>query len=357
MKELNIVWSIDIATNFLCILMHLSGIYSIILSRRKTNQLLILLNLSLSEVLATIYNISNDVYRLVQFRDSTFEGSISVLQWNISSSGEVFNNSLFDDIDTMEDVFLDNLPPYYHEISYMFFASTSFEVLFICLVLTFDRLICIIIPLKYKVIVTRRRLRVIMVFTWLLSIIIGILYGMLSVLNVPIAGIFISVGCIYIVVVILTYSIVIYKLRNQMRVNSRINTQNAPQSRVQFKRKYGIPALIVLTFFLLYATPLTIRRYHIRGLKEFTKSTLIVHECLAIVVNIGLMADVVIYVFLTPYLRVVITKPCSNGQRHTHPSCSSEVGCRHDTTVITPVANLTWSKVHEERNQSTTSIV
>lgn len=271
--------------------MHLLGIYSVISCRQKSNQLLILLNLSCVEVLATVYNIANDGHRIIKYKNSTFE-----------------------DIETIQSVFSNDLPPFYHETSFIFFCMTAFELQFVYLTLVIDRFISIITPFRYKVFVTRRRLRFTVMSTWALSVIFGVLYGVVPDSKTPLIISFIFVATVYFIATILTYSIVIWKQKSQIRVNYK-RSQNATQSQIQFKKHYRIPTLIILTYFVLYVTPFGIQRFYIRRLTNVSKSMLALHECLSIVIDLGMISDVIIYVFLTPYLRAVITKHFVNCRR------------------------------------------
>lgn len=288
MSELMIIWSVDISINVICLMMHLLGIYSILYCRRKTTQLLILLNLSSAEAIASVYSVVNDVHRLSEY-----------------------NNSTFNDSKMIRTVFTNELPPFYHEISFVIYYMTGFEILLIYLLLIFDRLLSITIPIKCKVFITRRRSRFIIASSWGLSTILGLLYGILPTVQQHLVYLFSFGAFVYIVAAILTYTIVVYKIKNKMH-RVTLNTHAATQPRVQFKKQYRIPAFIVITYFILYSVPLIIQRFYVRSVQILTKSTLILHECLSILVNFGMISDVVIYVFLTPFLRAVIRKLFTN---------------------------------------------
>ena len=68
MTYLPIIWGIDISLNCLAIFLHGLGICAIIRhGRKKSNQSLILLHLSLTEIICAAYMAANDIIREVRY--------------------------------------------------------------------------------------------------------------------------------------------------------------------------------------------------------------------------------------------------------------------------------------------------
>lgn len=280
---LSVIWFVDIAANCLAFIMHILGIFAILNCRRKTNQLFILLNLSLIEAFATVYSVANDLYREAKY-----------------------GNKLFNSSEIMEAALVNKLPPVYQEISFTVYYATAIELVLICLILTLDRLVSVQYPFKYKAYVTRHKLKVILIATWCVSGVMGVLYGVFPFTIKVLVLIFLFIAFLYLILAVITYSLILHKIRHPLRTVSS-NSKNETVHKVRFKKQYMIPALIIATYFLFYAIPSLIQRFWIRS-NELTYYKFILHECLSILLDIGLICDAVTYVFLTKYLRQIICR-------------------------------------------------
>ena len=178
-----------------------------------------------------------------------------------------------------------------YDIFHLFACIAMQEVLFMMIILTADRLVCIINPLLYKLRVTETRLKKLICVSWTLSLVFSLLFIFKQVV-VPVV-IFILFGSIYILLVIATYSIGIVKIR-QARVQLR---NNVPHSR--FRKEFLVPGLIISTYILLYFVPLLTEWL-------FNGGEVVFKEVLRLLVKSGLGGDPMIYVFLTKRYRDII---------------------------------------------------
>ena len=101
----------------------------------------------------------------------------------------------------------------------------------------------------------------------------------------------------YLIFVIVSYSIIVYKLHESRKKFKRKETDD----RVRFRKEYLIPTLIIMSFLVLYGIPSIIYTY--------TKSALVYKICM-IVQHIGLLTDALIYVFLSKQYRGVVAAKC-----------------------------------------------
>ena len=140
MANIIVNWVLANVLNVVAFIFHTMGIYAIIVYKKQSNQTLILSNLSIVEITMTICEIVNDIVRLVRYRE------------------DVFNS-----VKGMHDLLLNRLPPVYDEINAFFYITVGIKIVLIMTLLTIDRLICAIDPLKYKVYLTTSRMKKILI--------------------------------------------------------------------------------------------------------------------------------------------------------------------------------------------------
>ena len=124
--EIRIIWSFDISINIIAISFHCLGLYAIKKCGKKSNQKLILMSLSISEMLGAFYMLANDILRQIRYHPN-----------------------MFHTVESMEKILANRLPPIYHEISFCLYLGSLFEILFILFILTVDRLVCASNPYQY----------------------------------------------------------------------------------------------------------------------------------------------------------------------------------------------------------------
>ena len=276
------IWTIDILMNCIGFFVHSLGIYAIIACKKKSNQVLILFNLSLVEIMIIMYMVANDIIRLGRYKNN-----------------DVMTTSL------MESMMMNRFPAVYQEINFFIYLSIGVEMIFVMVVLTMDRLIFVLNPLRYKAQFTRSTLRKILIASWIISFIFGALYAAFKAF--AILCIFGTIAIGYVVLAAVTYTIIYFKSRNsnlQFQANRSKGSHKTPHES-KFRKDYMIPGLIILTYILCYILPFALTRAWIR-ITELTVEKCILHECLAIVLDIGFLSDALVYVMLTKHFRVAI---------------------------------------------------
>ena len=161
------------------------------------------------------------------------------------------------------------------------------EFLMMMLIITLDRLICMINPLLYKVRVTRQRLILIICLSFLLS------FGVTGVFwtNICIGWEQILYTCVIgitVVLVLVTYPYVILKMK---RSRKRFHHHKKKTS----KKEFLVTGIIMVEFILFYCIPYPISIYN--------KESRLCHEVFKVLFYFGLAIDPVIYIFLTKHYR------------------------------------------------------
>ena len=149
MSNLNINWVLSTTTNCVSFTLHALGIYSINAHKKKTNQMLILTNLSIVEMLSTIHAITSDTVTLNRYRDVQFNST-----------------------KIMHEVMINTHPPLYQEISLCLYFLLGMQIVLIMTILTTDRLICVINPLKYRANITTPKMKIVLSIAWIVSAIL-----------------------------------------------------------------------------------------------------------------------------------------------------------------------------------------
>lgn len=188
---------------------------------------------------------------------------------------------------------------------------SAIQFVLVMYVLTFDRLIFVINPLKYKLRVTKTKIRISIFITCIISIPIVTIYRIFDNFYFYTLALTI-VGFGYLLVAMTTYMVVFYVLKKS---NERFN---APSStRDSMKKKFLVPRIIIFTFLLLYFIPLFIYGFsfkkrginysvHIR--RHSTRDSI-----LETLVSLGLIADPLTYIFLSKHYRAIFFNFC---QKH-----------------------------------------
>jgi hypothetical protein len=268
-------WGMHLGALCIAILLHCIGLFAIYLYQKKTNQNLILSFLSFAEILIALCGIAFNI-----------DAETSII-WK--------HPELFDACVTIPNI-------------------SIYELVLMMYILTVDRMICVVNPLKYKLRMTRTKIKILILISWIISITLGVLRE-----TIPYPGkkwinvIFTGIGVLYIIVVIVTYSIVIIRVK---RSRELFRTTNVNQE-IKFKKEFLVPGLIILTLILFYAIPYPIYQltpFNPRTLKEWQTQYIRDRVC-EILQVFGLVIDPIIYVFLTKHYRDIIMKKCVTCRR------------------------------------------
>ena len=199
--------------------------------------------------------------------------------------------------------------PLYQPKSYLMVSRYSdFTVTILVLIgmslVTVDRLLCVVLCLKYKVYVTEGRLIKVVVFIWLLTFLLSFLayfppysFYLLKLL-----------GCCFLFITVVTYSTIAYKLKKRTRdFASAVNTANTERN--PFRKHYIIPFLIVISFVILAVIPF--------DLSLFAKHSKLLDLVRFPIMSINYIVDPLIYMFLQQDVRktALDTLRCFRGSR------------------------------------------
>ena len=190
-------------------------------------------------------------------------------------------------------------------------------------ILTIDRLIAVVFPLKHRVMVTNRRLIFTIVVSWFLALLIAISLPIfwetfhLDYRLLNLTWVFFDTA--FIILFFITYSLIFIKILQRRRlVNNQqdVNAANRRQNERGKSRFFKITALIILSFVLFILVPNIV--------SQFTRDETVIAS-LRIAWSLGMTSDPLIYIFLQDNLRLLLkTKLCT---------CKKEVRQELDNTV------------------------
>ena len=246
------------------LILHGAGIFAIILRDRKTNQTLVLFWLSFVEALLLIQGIIGQSLTLFY----------TTYSWHRNVFLQVFT--------------ICNL-------------TSLFTLFFTMYILTADRLVCILTPLKHRIYFPRRRMKIVIMMSWIVSFLLGMLQYSLREIPV-IQHMAIGIGALYIILVIITYSIIIYKVQ-QSRRRFRSSRTTQPRQVLKFRKEFLLPTMIIFNFIILFYVTLVL--ITVTGRQQHY----ILQSCL-LLQYFGLLCDPLIYVLLTKHYRDIFVTKC-----------------------------------------------
>ena len=196
------------------------------------------------------------------------------------------------------------------------FATSYIAYYFAMFMLTVDRLIGVVLPLKHRVIVTEQRLTLAIVTSWFIALLLQTCFSILSETfhldSVLLKYIWIALDAVFIILCAITYGLIFIKVLKKKRL------ENNQQDGRGNSRLFKITALIILSFLLLMLVPDIVLYFH-----SMTNKTAI--ECLNIVWSLGFVADPIIYIFLQDHLRLLLkTKLCTCKKEVTQESDNNQ---------------------------------
>lgn len=200
------------------------------------------------------------------------------------------------------------------------------------LVLTADRLICVTNPLKYKMRMTRGRLKTILATSWIVSLCLGVTRGVTKNQNARkyITVSLYVIGILYVVFAVFTYSYIVIALRT-----SRQRFRCVQCSIV--RKDYLLPGLIISSFVLLGYIPYMFIHFSYHQLNrtghqfEPPKESLGYNICDLLPTCLCLV-DALLYIFVSNrYRRTIMRMLCSTIRR---PDDSIYARSRYNTSVF-----------------------
>lgn len=261
---------------------HILGIYCLTQHKQnKNNQKVILINLSLVEVLLIFACGTSDIY------------------------AEYFNVDPFDQ-------------PLHENMLRLtvFWLTVVFGLVMVLIIM--DRLACVILHIKYSYHVTSKRLIIVEVLIWILSIILAIPFllpsqsqGNLATYSQLLPGI---LSYLYLVLAIVVYTIINYEFRKRRR---NLGIKNANTKHFLLQKQTFIPFCIILSFLLLLVVPQCIHTWTNNRFKD-TSTTIIVETVITVLWYTSFIADPVIYIFLNKKMRNIAAELlCCNQEKAT----------------------------------------
>ena len=287
MEDICTILTINIVISIIALPLHLIGIYALKMSKKWNNQVIILMNLSVAEIILLINEIINSSIGLKEYDEKYF----------------VHTNNITNHPDKA-----------YTELYLQIYVFTIYVgipgVTLSLMLLTIDRLICILSPLHYQIVAEERSIFQKMVIgSWLISIISGLLTLSQKTKFVSRMFGFIAVT-ITIILFFITYILIGFKIRmSRSSLQSSANKSVTDQP-IRFKKHHLVPGLIILTFVIFYVTPFTVLLCY--GKKITMTKKIYIREILQLCPIVGYISDALIYIFLTKANRDIIVKilPC-----------------------------------------------
>lgn len=270
---------IGLTESFIGLLLHTAGIYILTTSKRKTNQVLILISLSISEFLCMLFG--------------TAIGIISIVRYEAFVDTFRFYARLVEKVQ-LQGVAVD-----------FFHTAFTVEFLSMMVILTGDRLVFALSPMKYKANIHKSIMLKIIAGSWFVSVIIGGLGAIpgIHTLTLFIRYMLIALGVICFLLVCITYSFILYKIKISQR---QFNT--AGNERTLQVKSLIVPGLIISSFVLLYGIPYIVN-VHFAGCREKPELT----AYMDFLIVFGFLVDPIVYIFLTKDYRDKLKKtllPC-----------------------------------------------
>ena len=184
--------------------------------------------------------------------------------------------------------------------------------------LTIDRLVAILFPLKYRVSVTTRLLTRVVLAICVLAVCFGVsLFLSNAWFDFCWKYMWISLDVIYFILCCGTYAVIFYKMRSSRRLEKSLPQINAERrQRLAFNRErkfFKIVGMIIISFIVLIMVPDVLFYYF-----KVTESSFHVKSknLLYMIWLTGFIADPVIFIFLQQDLRSMLkSKLCKFGRR------------------------------------------
>lgn len=215
-KEL--FFHINMVTHGLALLLHITGLTVLYLHKEQSNQRLALTQLSLVEILLVV------------------TGFVLRPQDNAEKSYLSQNGLLV--VTIIEE-------------------TAILELTLTMYVLTTDQLMCFINPSQYNKRVTKTKLQVAILCSWIISIIISVIRAIIPEAEHKVSFFYLALGGCYVLLAVVTYTIVLYKQRPP---NGEYAKRSSSGRDIDSPKQFLVPGIITVTFLFFYQIPLTVYR-------------------------------------------------------------------------------------------------
>ena len=304
---------------------HALGIYTLVMCKKRNNQVLILSVLSISEICFLVTEILANIM-LLRHHDTA-----------------VFNNS------STIPAFKQRIYPHAYQV-----VEAVLNHLVICAVnsmlimLTLDRLFCVIWPLKYKILENKTTLCKLMAASAALSLLLGLLAISKRTILVSIITNFLMAS-FSLISFAATYTIIALKINKSNKIsNSGRESISVRKKRKVFRNQYLVPCLVMTSYILLYFVPVCLVFYMKK--KRLSDDVYRVYRVLWLVVDLGTISDPMIYILLVKSYREVIVKRLSCWRKERKPLLVQKMAKLTRTTLILTSGSLTtvWMRISLE---------
>ncbi len=198
------------------------------------------------------------------------------------------------------------------------FATTSWMLYYFAMYyLTIDRLIGVVYPLKYKLMITKRRLNWAILSKWLLVLFTRISFSLSNEWYHYIFKKFtpITFDVIFLILCAVTYGSILVKIlaSRRLRESQRDDTARRPRFDINRNRKFfkSVALIIVSSILLIFIPDVFFHIYPLRNL--------IVFEGLNVVWAFALILDPIIYIFWQDDLKLLLKRKIGIIKRETAP--------------------------------------
>ncbi len=261
-----ILYSFHITLSCIAILLHSLGIYLLAVHNRNTsNQAILLINMSATEIVLSTIVILIRLMRVLC----------------ISTALEIF--------DSIE-----------LGICVGFYCAMFFIVI--------ERFIGVIFPLKHRVLVTKRHIKIALTFAWSISMITGItgivlaLTGQYKIVVIFKWYFFVLADSALVLAFIVTYGKTLFLITQRMQTIILTGQTNSQRRKNQIfrshKRFFKVAGLIIFTYIIFMFTPDVILAFFPVG-NDVRKHLRTLYYC-------GYISDPLVYIFLQPELRKML---------------------------------------------------
>lgn len=259
----NILYTIAFFLNANAILVHLTGIYTIVKTRRHwKNQHLILLNLSVVSITFCLIQLPRTVY---------------TYQIPITARNEP-----------------DRKLPIHYNRTNMAILSIQLEYILTIVIQTVDRLIAVTRPLRYHCFYTTRKCCNTIYLSWLCSVL-----ALIVTLSTYTQWNSMVAGMMLIAVLMLTY---LFVVASYIKMFSCLKGRNTRWSN-EVKHTLRVPLLIILIYTIFYIAPSTVYIFIVCKLKAYYLNGVYVP-----VLTIGVMLDGIMYILYQGELKSMIQR-------------------------------------------------
>lgn len=270
------IWLSSIVIYSFGLILHSLGVYIIVYSNAWTCMAIILLNLSIVDILTTLYNIVNYVYKHTSVKkfDSNEEMYQLVIKRYLYFAGDVTKAICF---------------------------SIELQQVLILLIMSIDRIAFASNSLVYtnhcKTSMTRKVLAV----CWLCSITMGYLYAILPFTRSILNQLTLIFGSLFVFIELIRHVALLLKMRSVQAQHPR-DRQNIEQL-VNKWEEYSVPTLLSLSFMLFFFIPRSMQRFVVKKSLTLTHDLVVLHERLAVFSATYYAIAAFVYIFLTERYR------------------------------------------------------